>query len=136
MLFGTIVTKEEFERVQGMLAERNAESRNYRKNKGVYSEDLWRRKSSTPYSMTRMRMNNEIPKEVFGRKQQEVEKRSRSWKHGFSFKNERDSAGGLRHRLSALSGTFCGYNSVSISFTSVGRHFPGNMALQSENLSR
>ncbi|MDE6844571.1 MAG: hypothetical protein K2J99_02220 [Lachnospiraceae bacterium] len=31
---------------------------------------------------------------------------------------------------------FCGYNSASISFTSVGRHFPKNMALQSENPSR
>ena len=30
----------------------------------------------------------------------------------------------------------CGYNSVVISFASVGRHFPKNMALQSENPSR
>ena len=30
----------------------------------------------------------------------------------------------------------CGYNSVFISFASVGRHFPKNIALQSENPSR
>lgn len=30
----------------------------------------------------------------------------------------------------------CGYSSVVISFTSVGRHFPKNMALQSENPNR
>ncbi len=31
---------------------------------------------------------------------------------------------------------FCSYNSVVISFASVGRHFPKNMALQSEKPSR
>lgn len=31
---------------------------------------------------------------------------------------------------------FCSYSSVFISFTSVGRHFPKNMTLQSENPSR
>ena len=46
-----IVTKEEFEKVQNLLAERNAESRNYRKNKGTHSDDFWRRKSSTPSLM-------------------------------------------------------------------------------------
>ena len=30
----------------------------------------------------------------------------------------------------------CGYSSVVISFASVGRHFPKNMALQSENPNR
>ena len=38
--------------------------------------------------------------------------------------------------LSVLSGFFCSYNSVFISFASVGRHFPKNMALQSENPNR
>ena len=39
-----IVTKEEFERVQRMLEEKNAQTAQWRKNKGVYSDDLWRRK--------------------------------------------------------------------------------------------
>ncbi len=32
--------------------------------------------------------------------------------------------------------TTCGYSSAVISFASVGRHFPKNMALQSENPNR
>ena len=32
--------------------------------------------------------------------------------------------------------SICGYSSVFISFASVGRHFPKNMALQSENPNR
>ncbi len=39
-----IVTKEEFEKVQRMLEEKNAQTAQWRKNKGVYSDDLWRRK--------------------------------------------------------------------------------------------
>ena len=39
-----IVTKEEFERVQKMMAEKDAQMGQRRKNKGVYSDDLWRRK--------------------------------------------------------------------------------------------
>ena len=49
--------------------------------------------------------------------------------------NERDRAEGLHGGLSVLSGTLRSY-SVVISFTSVGRHFPKNMALQSENPNR
>ncbi len=49
--------------------------------------------------------------------------------------DERDRAEGLWRSLSALS-PICGYSSVFISFASVGRHFPKNMALQSENPSR
>ena len=49
--------------------------------------------------------------------------------------DERDRAEGLWRSLSVLSGTLRSY-SVIISFTSVGRHFPKNMALQSENPSR
>ena len=50
--------------------------------------------------------------------------------------DERDRAEGLHGGLSVLSGFFCSYNSVVISFASVGRHFPKNMALQSENPNR
>ncbi len=50
--------------------------------------------------------------------------------------DERDRAEGLWRSLSALSDFFCSYNSVFISFASVGRHFPKNMALQSENPNR
>ncbi len=50
-------------------------------------------------------------------------------------KRKRDRAEGLWRSLSALS-LICGYNSVFISFASVGRHFPKNIALQSENPSR
>ena len=39
-----IVTKEEFERVQKMMAEKDAQMGQRRKNKGVHSDDLWRRK--------------------------------------------------------------------------------------------
>ena len=39
-----IVTKEEFERVQKMMVEKDAQMGQRRKNKGVYSDDLWRRK--------------------------------------------------------------------------------------------
>ena len=39
-----IVTKEEFGRVQKMMAEKDAQMGQRRKNKGVYSDDLWRRK--------------------------------------------------------------------------------------------
>ena len=39
-----IVTKEEFRRVQKMMAEKDAQMGQRRKNKGVHSEDLWRRK--------------------------------------------------------------------------------------------
>ena len=42
---------------------------------------------------------------------------------------------GLWRSLSALS-PICGYSSEVISFASVGRHFPKNMALQSENPNR
>ncbi len=50
-------------------------------------------------------------------------------------KRKRDRAEGMHGSLSALS-PICGYNSVFISFASVGRHFPKNMALQSENPNR
>ena len=49
--------------------------------------------------------------------------------------DERNMAEGLWRSLSVLS-TICSYNFVFISFTSVGRHFPKNMDLQSENPSR
>ena len=49
--------------------------------------------------------------------------------------DERDRAEGLWRSLSVLSGILRSY-SVIISFTSVGRHFPKNIALQSENPSR
>ena len=49
--------------------------------------------------------------------------------------DERNMAEGLWRSLSVLS-TICSYNFVFISFTSVGRHFPKNMALQSENPNR
>ncbi len=39
-----IVTKEEFGRVQKMMAEKDAQMGQRRKNKGVHSDDLWRRK--------------------------------------------------------------------------------------------
>lgn len=39
-----IVSKEEFELVQKMMAQRSSEAQRYQKNKGVYSDDLWRRK--------------------------------------------------------------------------------------------
>ena len=39
-----IVTKEEYERVQKMMAEKDAQMGQRRKNKGVHSDDLWRRK--------------------------------------------------------------------------------------------
>lgn len=39
-----IVTKEEFEKVQKMMEQRSPEIQRYQKNKGVYSDDLWRRK--------------------------------------------------------------------------------------------
>ena len=41
-----IVTKEEFGRVQKMMAEKDAQMGQRRKNKGVHSDDLWRRKMS------------------------------------------------------------------------------------------
>ena len=50
-------------------------------------------------------------------------------------KRKRDRAEGLWRSLSALS-PICSYSSVFISFASVGRHFPKNMALQSENPNR
>ena len=50
-------------------------------------------------------------------------------------KRKRDRAEGLWRSLSALS-PICGYSSEVISFASVGRHFPKNMALQSENPNR
>ena len=50
-------------------------------------------------------------------------------------KRKRDRAEGMHGSLSALS-PICGYSSVFISFASVGRHFPKNMALQSEKPSR
>jgi hypothetical protein len=50
--------------------------------------------------------------------------------------NERDRAEGLHNSLSVLSGTFFSYSSAVISFASVGRHFPKNMALQSEKPNR
>ena len=49
--------------------------------------------------------------------------------------DERDRAEGLWRSLSVLSGILRSY-SVIISFTSVGRHFPKNIALQSENPNR
>ncbi len=58
-----------------------------------------------------MRMNNETPKEVFSRKLQEVEK-----------------------KIAELEAWI--FICVFISFTSVGRHFPKNMALQLEKPSR
>ena len=39
-----IVTKEEFETVQKMIDQRSPEVQRYQKNKGIYSDDLWRRK--------------------------------------------------------------------------------------------
>ena len=48
-----IVTKEEFERVQKLIEEKRPQMEKCRKNRGVYSEDFWRRKSSTPSLMTR-----------------------------------------------------------------------------------
>lgn len=39
-----IVSKEEFELVQKMMAQRSSEAQRCQKNKGVYSDDLWRRK--------------------------------------------------------------------------------------------
>lgn len=41
---GPIVSKEEFELVQKMMAQRSSEAQRCQKNKGVYSDDLWRRK--------------------------------------------------------------------------------------------
>ena len=49
--------------------------------------------------------------------------------------DERDRAEGLWRSLPVLSGILRFY-SVIISFTSVGRHFPKNIALQSENPNR
>ncbi len=39
-----IVTKEEFERVQKLIEEKRPQMEGCRKNRGIYSEDLWRRK--------------------------------------------------------------------------------------------
>ncbi len=39
-----IVTKEEFERVQKLIEEKRPQMEQCRKNRGVYSDDLWRRK--------------------------------------------------------------------------------------------
>ena len=39
-----IVTKEEFERVQKLIEEKRPQMERCRKNRGIYSEDLWRRK--------------------------------------------------------------------------------------------
>ncbi len=57
-----IVIKEEFERVQNLLAERNAESRNYRKNKGVYSDDLWRGGSCAASAAMPLQRPSDIPR--------------------------------------------------------------------------
>jgi len=136
-----IVTKEEFEKMQKLIEEKSPQMEKCRTNRGVYSDDLWRKKMRCQcghafaktkwhskknfttytykcYDQTRtgtvaarlggglagveqakalrdksivegqlkkeqgryetlldMRMNNEIPKEVFSRKQQEVEQR-------------------------------------------------------------
>lgn len=93
-----------------------------------------------------MRMNNEIPREVFIRKQQEVEKKiaeleQQMMRYGdvkpateadVSEETGRKGCGAAFPSCPAL----CGYNSVFISFASVGRHFPKNIALQSEKPSR
>ena len=49
--------------------------------------------------------------------------------------DERDRAEGLWCSFPSCP-ALCIYNSVVISFASVGRHFPKNMVLQSENPNR
>ena len=39
-----IVTKEEFEKVQKMIEEKRPQMEHFRKNRGIHSDDLWRRK--------------------------------------------------------------------------------------------
>ena len=39
-----IVTKEEFEKVQKLIEEKRPQMENFRKNRGIHSDDLWRRK--------------------------------------------------------------------------------------------
>ena len=59
-----IVTKEEFELVQKMMAQRSQENQRNQKNRGVHSDDLWRRKlrcqCGHAYAKTKWHQKKEI----------------------------------------------------------------------------